>query len=109
MTATIRFPKRCPSNRQHFTRQQWQEYTDWLEDVIQALFDESDKQNLSIADMARRSGVTEKTIYRLNGYQTLTPYVSTLFKLASAVGMRMAVPKRFDKPAVKVARAVRAG
>lgn len=69
------------------TKKQQRDYEKRLDAMIETIFKESDRLDLSLADMARRSGLHYNTVCNLNSYATRLPRLRTVLKLAWAVGL----------------------
>lgn len=61
---TIKFPMKCPSNRKNFTPSQWSNYAQWVEEVLDTVFDEADKQDVSNEALAARANLCRQTVER---------------------------------------------
>lgn len=68
-------------------------YEKYLHDVVDTLFDEAAK-HYTWPEFAKEAGVCYGTVYRLGMRYTKLPQLRTIFLLAKAVGMDVAVIKR---------------
>lgn len=58
------------------------EYEERLDSMIQAIFEESDRINMTMTEMAKVSGLHINTVRNLNYYNTRRPQLRTILKLA---------------------------
>lgn len=68
-----------------------------LVEIVREIAAEIDRQGLRQSDLARLSGVPQPTIYRIFNGERPDPQISTLNKLASALGLSIRSFRRRPK------------
>lgn len=64
-----------------------------LHRVVDQIFEEAYRMDLSWSELAERAGLSLSTVYNLGNYDTLYPRAATVFQLAQAVGFKVEVVK----------------
>lgn len=62
-------------------------YKATLDQMLDQVFAESDRLDMTLEEMALASGLHFSTVYRINNRETLLPRFKTVMALARAVGM----------------------
>ncbi len=67
------------------------DYQTYLNQVVDEIF--AAQESWSTTEWAERSGLSESTVYRLIHRVTVLPHLRTIFRLAKAAGLRIALEK----------------
>jgi len=73
------------------------QYDEFLDDLVDELFEMATAKDWTWADFARRASLSSTTVYRLGGRITRSPQIRTIWKLASALGCEVSVRSRIRR------------
>jgi AraC-like DNA-binding protein len=77
-------------------------YIGELNRAIDRIFEEGEKQGLTLGQMATAARISDTTIHKIHSYETRLPRHSTIFGLARSVGMQIALTDGAASPSVKI-------
>lgn len=74
-------------------KKEWRSYLDEREELLDAIFYEATKQGITDAELAEKSGLAYTTVYDIHEGYTGQPRLSTIWKLAKAIGMTLTLQR----------------
>jgi len=78
-------------------------YESFLKHLVDELFDDAARQNMTWDRFAEAAGTSKSTVYRLGSRITRFPRIDTIYKLSKAVGKDVKIIKRRFKHYVRAA------
>ena len=72
-----------------WTRKYYEDFAADRDEILEEIFKEADKKNISNEQLAVKANLSPSTVYNIASYKTMLPQYSTIWKLAKAVGMKL--------------------